>query len=112
MKYKMPQDRILIDVTITDITEGGIILSGESRKKEQMAKVLAVGPGTHNSKGKFVKGVIEVGDMVLFPQYTGNKLSTVDPDAPDSYWIMRESEVIAVIKADVKPLNVNEVFDG
>ena len=52
-------------------------------------------------------GEIKVGDMVLFPQFVGNKLSNWNhralaaewgEDIPDNLWIMKESEVIAVVE--------------
>ena len=107
MKIKPIGDRIIIDVTITDKTQGGIILVGKSRIKEQMAKVVAVGPGLPNSKGDLIPGEIKVGDMVLFPQFVGNKLSNWNhralaaewgTDIPDNLWIMKESEVLAVVE--------------
>jgi len=96
MNYKPNEDRIIVQVKITDITDGGIILSGESRIKEQIATVVAVGPGKYGTH-TLLPMTVKVGDRVCFPQYTGNKLSAFDSDADDDLWILKESEVIAVV---------------
>jgi len=90
MKYRPVQDRIIIKVKITDETEGGIVLTGEARIKEQIAEVLAVGPGVWHDKGFLIPMKVKVGDMVTFPRFTGNKL---DGDI----WQLRQSEVLAVV---------------
>ena len=90
MKYSPLQDRLIIRVNIQTETKGGIILSGKSRIKEQVAEVLAVGPGTYTANGDLVPLTVQVGDFVTFPEYTGNKLE-------DDIWVLRESECLAVV---------------
>ena len=92
MKYKPPQDRIIVEVTITTETAGGIVLTGSARIKEQVAKVLAVGPGLPGADGELVPLTVKVGDMVCFTKHVGNKLE-------GDIWVMRESECLAVIDA-------------
>ena len=89
MNYQPLEDRLIVKVNIIDKTDGGIILAGKSKIKDQVAEVLAVGPGRYD-KHQLVPMRVKVGDKVLFPQYTGNKL---DGDV----WILRESEVLAVV---------------
>lgn len=97
MTWRPIQDRIHVRVTITAKTKGGIHLIGESRVKEQMAEVLAVGPGLRDNENRLIPMKVKVGDTVLYPQFTGNKLSNYDPDVDDDIWTLRESEVIAVM---------------
>jgi len=89
--YRPIQDRIIVEVKIQDKTKGGIHLIGKSKVKESVAKVLAVGPGLPGPDGELIPGLIKVGDLVLFPPHTGNKIQ-------DGNWILRESEVSAVVE--------------
>jgi len=89
--FRPIQDRIIIEVKIQNQSKGGIIFSAKSRIKENVGVVLATGPGTHDDEGNFVPLSVRVGDSVIFPSHTGNKME-------DGNWILRESEVIAVVE--------------
>ena len=92
MKFKPLQDRLIVRINIIEKTDGGIILTGKSKIKDQVAEVLAVGKGLLNNQGDLIPMTVKVGDRVCFPQYTGTKLE-------DDIWILRESEVLAVVGA-------------
>ena len=90
MKYQPIGERIVVRVTISDQTTGGIHLVGKSKIKEQVAEVLAVGSGHLDDQGDFVPLTVKVGDKVCFPKHTGNKLH-------DDIWIIKESECLGVV---------------
>ncbi len=95
-KIKPLQDRVLIreDIdTKEKKTSSGIIIpvgAGED-KNGKRGEVVAVGPGRIED-GKIVKMTVTVGDKVMFQW--GDKVS-VDGE---EYYLVRESEVLAVIK--------------
>lgn len=59
------------------------------RKKPQRGKVIAVGEGTKDDKM-----VLKEGDEVLYGKYAGTELE----NEGEKYLIMRQSDVLAVLK--------------
>jgi chaperonin GroES len=95
-KIKPLQDRVLIreDIDIKEKkTSSGIIISvgANEDKNGKRGEVIAVGPGRIED-GKLVEMIVTVGDKVIFQW--GDKVS-VDGE---EYFIVRESEILAVIK--------------
>ena len=61
-------DRVLIKmIESEETTKSGIILSSGSKEKPQVAKVIAVGPGTEK-----IKMYIKEGDKVIINKYSDN----------------------------------------
>jgi chaperonin GroES len=83
-------DYILIKrVEAEEKTKSGIILSGQAKEQPQIAKVVAVGPGTDE-----VKIVVKEGDNVIFGQYGG---MDVKYDGVE-YKLVRQSDIYATVK--------------
>ena len=71
-------------------TAGGIIIPDTAKKERPIeGKVLAVGQGTKDEEM-----VLKVGDKVLYGKYSGTE---VELDG-ESFLIMRQSDVLAVVK--------------
>jgi len=96
MNLKPLHDRVVIERL--DETEqkstGGIIIPDTAKEKPQRGKVVAVGDGAFNDKGERNKLDVKVGDEVLFGKYAGNDVKINGTE----YLIMRENEILAVIK--------------
>ncbi len=95
-KIKPLHDRVLIRENIDDKekkTLSGIIIpvTANSDKNGKRGEVVAVGPGRLED-GKIVELSLKVGDKVIFQW--GDVVS-IDGD---EYYLVRESEVLAVIK--------------
>lgn len=92
MQYKPRQDYVLVKPdSDADRTEAGIILPATvEREKPQSGIVIAVGPGSFNAAGTFVKTELEPGTHVLFGTYAGTEL-TVDGV---TYLMLRERDVM------------------
>ncbi|MES2215865.1 MAG: co-chaperone GroES [Patescibacteria group bacterium] len=95
-KIKPTSDRVLIHESVDDRekkTASGIIIpSGTNEDKNgKRGEVVAVGPG-RTEEGKVIAVSVKVGDKVIFQW--GDKI-TIDSD---DYYIVRESEILAVIK--------------
>ena len=82
-------DRVLVEAAAAeDKTAGGIIIPDTAKEKPQKGPVVAVGPGKKDEPM-----TVKVGDSVLYGKYAGTEI-TVDGE---SYLIMRESDIVAVI---------------
>ena len=70
-------------------TASGLFIPDTAKEKPQEGKVLAVGSGKKDEPME-----LKAGDKVLYGKYAGTEI-TVDGK---SYMIMRQSDVLAVIK--------------
>ena len=82
-------DRVLIKPAAAEEKIGGIIIPDTAKEKPLKGEVLAVGKGT---KGEEM--VLQVNDTVLYGKYSGTELELDG----EKYLIMRQSDVLAVIK--------------
>jgi chaperonin GroES len=95
-KIKPLADRILIKEDMSNKekkTSSGIIIPVRVNedKGSKSGEVVAVGPG-RVEEGKLVKPSVNVGDKVLFQW--GDKIKVGE----EEYYIVRESEILAIIK--------------
>lgn len=84
-------DRVLVQPQeAEEKTAGGIIIPDTAKKERPIeGKVLAVGQGTKDEEI-----VLKVGDKVLYGKYSGTE---VELDG-ENFLIMRQSDVLAVVK--------------
>lgn len=83
-------DRVLVQPDIAEEkSKGGIIIPDTAREISQKGTVLAVGKGIKDEPM-----TVEVGDTVLYGQYSGTEIIVEGVEA----LIMRESDIFGVIK--------------
>ena len=83
-------DRVLISPALAEeVTKAGIIIPDSSKEKPLKGTVIAVGNGTKDEEM-----VVKNGDTVLYGKYAGTE---VEIDG-EKYLIMRQSDVLAIIK--------------
>jgi len=88
-------DRLVVKVTEADEkTPSGIVLPDTAQEKPQKGKVVAVGPGRTLDSGQVVKLEVKKGDSILFSKYGGTEITIGGKE----YTVLRESDVLAVIK--------------
>jgi chaperonin GroES len=93
MKIKPLGDRILVlGVEKEKKTKGGILIPDTAKEKPQEGKVIAVGPGKVNEKGKRIPLDVKKGDRVLFGKYSGNEIKIDGVE----HLIMREDDILAI----------------
>ncbi len=93
MKIKPLGDRILVlGVEEEKKTKGGILIPDTAKEKPQEGKVIAVGPGKVNEKGKRIPLDVKKGDRVLFGKYAGNEIKIDGVE----HLIMREDDILAI----------------
>lgn len=83
-------DRVLIKmIESEETTKSGIILSSGSKEKPQVAKVIAVGPGTEE-----IKMYIKEGDKVIINKYSGTEVKYEDTE----YTIVKQDDILAIVE--------------
>lgn len=87
-------DRILIQRLESENTlKGGIILPDSAKKKQEVAKVVALGTGKRTKEGKTLPFSVKEEDLVLIEKYSGQEVTFED----EEYVILRNDDVIAVV---------------
>lgn len=94
MKLKPLQDRILVQrVEEEETTKGGIIIPDTAKEKPAEGKVVSVGNGKLDEKGKRIALEVKKGDRILFGKYSGTEVKIEG----EEYLIMREDDVLGII---------------
>ena len=89
-------DRIVIKpLEETEQMRGGLYIPDTAKEKPQQGEVVAVGPGKMSDEGKRIPAEVKAGDRVLYGKYSGTEVTVAD----EQYLILRESDVLAVIKS-------------
>lgn len=89
MKVKPLAGRVLIAPAPAEEKVGGIIIPDTAKEKPLRGKVIAVGNGTKDEEM-----TLKEGDEVLYGKYSGTELEFDG----ETYLIMRQSDVLAVVK--------------
>jgi chaperonin GroES len=100
MNLKPLGDRLIVEVLDEEeTTVSGIVLPDTAKEKPQRGRVLAVGPGARDDKGKYVAMDLEEGDEIVFSKYGGTEIKL----GTDEYLILRESDVLAKVVGAREP---------
>ena len=88
------KDRVLIKMIETeDTTKSGIILTGSSQEKPQIAKVVAVGPGEEKN-GEEIRMYVNGGDKVIINKYSGTEINYEGIE----YLIVKQDDILAIVE--------------
>jgi chaperonin GroES len=94
MAIRPLNDRVLVKrLESEERTKGGIIIPDAAKEKPLEGKVMAVGGGKKDEKGKAIPLDVKKGDRVLFGKYSGTEIK-IDGD---ELLIVREEDILAVI---------------
>ena len=86
-------DRVLIKMKEgEEKTQSGIILSGATKEKPQIAEVIAVGPG-EKIEGILQEMYVKVGDNVIINKYSGTEVKYEG----EEYIIVKQNEILAIV---------------
>ncbi|HVD66533.1 MAG TPA: co-chaperone GroES [Gaiellaceae bacterium] len=92
-------DRLIVEtLEEEETTSSGIVLPDTAKEKPQRGRVLAVGPGSRDESGNYVKLDLDAGDEIIFSKYGGTEIRL----GSDDYLILRESDVLAKVIASPK----------
>jgi len=88
-------DRVVVKpLEETEQMKGGLYIPDTAKEKPQQGEVIAVGPGKLTDDGKRVAPEVKEGDRVLYGKYSGTEVTVGD----EQYLILRESDVLAIVK--------------
>ena len=82
-------DRVLVLPAPAEEKIGGIIIPDTAKEKPLRGKIVAAGNGTKDEKM-----ILKAGDEVLYGKYAGTELEFDG----EKYLMMRQSDVLAIIK--------------
>ena len=95
MKLKPLADRVIVKQSeAEEKTASGIVLPDAAKEKPTKGKVVAVGPGKFDDKGKRMALGVKAGDNVYYGKYSG---TDVEVDG-DKFVILRESDILGVLE--------------
>ena len=95
IKLKPLQDRVIVKQTeAEEKTKSGIVLPDSAKEKPTKGKVIAVGPGKLNEKGKPMEVGVRVGDSVYYGKYAGTDVEVEG----QKYVILRENDILGVLE--------------
>ena len=96
IKVRPLHDRIIVQRLEEEEQQvGGIIIPDTAKEKPQQGKIVAVGKGKVKEDGGILPMDVKNGDTILFGKYSGQEIKLDG----DDYLIMREDEVLGVVKA-------------
>ena len=95
MKLKPLQDRVIVKQSeAEEKTKSGILLPDTAKEKPTKGKVIAVGPGKTDDKGRPMEIGLRVGDTVYYGKYSGTDVEI----SGEKFVILRESDVLGVLE--------------
>lgn len=79
---------VIKEMVAEERTASGIVLPGSAQEKPQMAEVLAVGPGTEDTKME-----LKAGDKVIYSKYAGTEVKYNGEEV----MIMDQRDILAIV---------------
>lgn len=94
MNIKPLFDKVVVEsIDSEEKTKSGFILPSASQEKQQMAKIVAVGPGGVVD-GKDIVMQVKVGDTVIYSKYAGTEVKVDGKE----FTVIRQSDILAIIE--------------
>jgi len=95
MKLRPLADRVIVKPSeAEEKTPSGIVLPDTAKEKPTKGKVVAVGPGKLDEKGRRMELSVREGDTVFYGKYSG---TDVEIDG-EKFVIHRESDLLGVLE--------------
>lgn len=88
-------DRVVVQaLEETEQMRGGLYIPDTAKEKPMQGTIIAVGPGKLSEENERIAPDVKVGEKVLYGKYSGTEVSVDGED----YLILRESDILAIIK--------------
>ena len=95
MKLRPLADRVIVRQSeAEEKTASGILLPDTAKEKPTKGKVVSVGPGKLDDKGKPMALGLRAGDTVYYGKYSGTEVEVNG----EKFVILRESDILGVIE--------------
>ena len=75
-------------------TPGGILLPDTAKEKPQVGKIMAVGPGATDDKGKKVPMQVKVSQKVVYKKWGGNEIRV----GQEEWLLVEQKDILAIIE--------------
>ena len=87
-------DRVLLEICENnEEMKGGILIPDSAKEKPQEFRVIALGTGKNDDKGKKIPFDVKVGDIVLTSRYGGTEVKVDDKE----YKVVNQDDILAVV---------------
>ena len=88
------EDRVLVQpLEAEQTTASGLVIPDTAKEKPQEGKVLSVGPGRVDDKGKRIPVDVAEGDIVIFSKYGGTEVKY----GGEEYLLLNARDILAVV---------------
>lgn len=95
MKLKPLADRVIVKQSeAEEKTASGILLPDTAKEKPTKGKVISVGPGKLDDKGKRMAVAVREGETVYYGKYSGTDVEING----EKFVILRESDILGVLE--------------
>ena len=95
MKLRPLSDRVIVKQSeAEEKTASGIVLPDTAKEKPTKGKVVAVGPGKRDDKGRPMEIGLRVNDVIFYGKYSGTDVEVNG----DKFVILRESDILGVLE--------------
>lgn len=95
MKLRPLADRVIVKQSqAEEKTKTGIVLPDTAKEKPTQGKVVAVGPGKLDEKGKPMEIGLRPGDTVYYGKWSGTDVEVEG----DKFVILKESDILGVLE--------------
>lgn len=74
--------------------KGGIVLPDSAKKKQEQAKVIAIGTGKKDNNGNLIPIPVKVGDIILMEKYSGQEITIEN----EEFVVIKADDIIAIIE--------------
>lgn len=95
IKLRPLADRVIVRQSdAEEKTASGILLPDTAKEKPTKGKVVSVGPGKLDDKGKPMELGVRAGDTVFYGKYSGTDVEVQG----EKFVILRESDILGVLE--------------
>ncbi|MBS4166670.1 10 kDa chaperonin [Neochlamydia sp. AcF65] len=95
VKFKPLGNRVLVRrLEQEEKLKGGIILPDSAKKKQEQAKVVAIGTGRKDKKGQLIPIPVNIGDIIIMEKYSGQDIKLED----EEYVILKADDIIGIVE--------------
>ena len=85
---------IAVRLEAEDTVKGGIIIPDSAKKKQETARVIAIGEGKHTDNDKLIPVPVKIGDVILMDKYSSQEVTIDD----EEYIIVKGDDIIAIVQ--------------
>jgi chaperonin GroES len=95
IKFKPLGNRVLVRrLEQEEKLKGGIILPDSAKKKQEQAKVVAIGTGKKDKKEQLIPIPVNIGDIIIMEKYSGQDIKLED----EEYVILKADDIIGIVE--------------